>query len=250
MMNNSKVLAVVNGKEITERDVELLLKGLGPQQAAQFMSVEGKKRLLEELINQELFYSDAVNNNFEEEEDFKREFENMKITMLKQYAMSKLLTSVSVDEEEIRKYYDEHKEMFKSPESVRASHILVKEENEANDILKEINEGLSFEEAAKKYSQCPSSSIGGDLNYFTKGKMVPEFEQAAFSMEKDEISTPVKTQFGYHIIKVTDKKQEETKSFEESKQQISQMLLGMKQNKVYLDKVEELKGKYDVKVAE
>ena len=249
-MNNEKVLAVVNGKEIKEKDVDLLLKGLGPQQAAQFMSVEGKKRLLDELINQELFYSDAVDNNFEDEEEFKREFENMKITMLKQYAMSKLLASVRVDEEEIKKYYDEHKEMFKSPESVRASHILVKEESEANDILKEINNGLSFEEAAKKYSQCPSASIGGDLNYFTKGKMVPEFEQAAFSLDKDEISAPVKTQFGYHIIKVTDKKQEGIKSFEESRQQIYQMLLGMKQNKVYVDKIQELKGKYEVKIVE
>lgn len=249
-MNNEKVLAVVNGKEIKEKDVDLLLKGLGPQQAAQFMSVEGKKRLLDELINQELFYSDAVDNDFEDEEEFKREFENMKITMLKQYAMSKLLASVRVDEEEIKKYYDEHKEMFKSPESVRASHILVKEESEANDILKEINNGLSFEEAAKKYSQCPSASIGGDLNYFTKGKMVPEFEQAAFSLDKDEISAPVKTQFGYHIIKVTDKKQEGIKSFEESRQQIYQMLLGMKQNKVYLDKIQELKGKYEVKIVE
>lgn len=249
-MNDKKVLAVVNGRNITEEDINLLLQGIPPQQASQFSSEEGKKRLLEELVSQELFYAEASDKKFYEEEDFKKELENVKITMLKQYSMKKLLNTITVTEEEMETYYNEHKEMFKQPESIRASHILVKELDEANEILDKIKNGLSFEEAAKEYSQCPSNSVGGDLNYFAKGQMVPEFEAAAYSMKKDEISDPVKTQFGYHLIKVTDKKSEEVKTFEESKQQVSQFLFGTKQNNVYMDKVKELKGKYDVKISE
>lgn len=90
---------------------------------------------------------------------------------------------------------------------VRASHILVKTLDEANDILNKINSGQKFEKMAKKHSDCPSGKrAGGDLGYFTRGRMVREFENAAFSMEIGQISAPVKTQFGYHIIRVTDKR--------------------------------------------
>lgn len=87
---------------------------------------------------------------------------------------------------------------------VRASHILVKTEQEANDLLNRINSGSSFEELAQKHSTCPSGKKGGDLGYFTRGRMVKEFEDAAFTTEKGKISRPVKTKFGYHLIKVTD----------------------------------------------
>jgi peptidyl-prolyl cis-trans isomerase C len=90
--------------------------------------------------------------------------------------------------------------------SVRASHILVNTEQEAKNILAQLNAGKKFEELAKQFSSCPSGQKGGDLGFFTRGKMVPEFEQAAFGMEKGQVSAPVKTAFGFHIIKVTDVK--------------------------------------------
>jgi peptidyl-prolyl cis-trans isomerase C len=90
---------------------------------------------------------------------------------------------------------------------VRASHILVKTESEANDVMKKLNAGKEFADLARLYSTCPSGKKGGDLGFFGKGQMVKEFETAAFSMEKGQVTQkPVKTQFGYHIIKVTDKK--------------------------------------------
>ena len=92
------------------------------------------------------------------------------------------------------------------PKEVRASHILVKTEAEANEILFDLKRGASFEDMAMKKSLCPSKSKGGDLCFFTRGRMVKEFEDAAFSLQKGELSKPVKTQFGYHIIKVTDQK--------------------------------------------
>jgi parvulin-like peptidyl-prolyl isomerase len=89
---------------------------------------------------------------------------------------------------------------------VRASHILVETEKEANELLKRIEAGESFEELAKKYSKCPSGRNGGDLGYFTRGMMVPEFEEAAFELPKGKVSKPVQTDFGYHLIKVYDKR--------------------------------------------
>lgn len=89
---------------------------------------------------------------------------------------------------------------------VHAAHILVKTDKKAKEVLDKLNKGLSFAEAARKYSDCPSSKNGGDLGWFRKGKMVPEFEKAAFESDKGKLLGPVKTQFGYHLIKVLDKK--------------------------------------------
>ncbi len=247
-MSENKILAVVEGKEITQQDVYTFLNELGPQVAMQFQSPEGMVRLVEELINQELLYLDAIEKGFDREEAFKEQLEKVKVNVLKQYAITKLLSDVSITEEEIVKYYNEHKEYFQTPESIRASHILVKEEEKANDIIDEINEGLSFEEAASKYSICPSKEVGGDLGEFTKGKMVPEFEDVAFSIEQGKISNPVKTQFGYHIIKVQYKKEAGISTLEEARDQVVQQVIGLKQQEKYLNKSKNLREKYEVKI--
>ena len=247
-MNPNKVLAEVNGRKITQQDAYAFLNQLDPQIAMQFQSPEGINRIVDELVNQELMYLDAVENNFDKEEIFISEIEKIKANALKQYAMNKLLSDVSATEEEIVKYYDDHKEYFQAPESVRASHILVKEEEKAQEVLKEIKEGLSFEEAASKYSVCPSKQNGGDLGEFTKGQMVPEFEEAAFNLEEGKLSDPVKTQFGYHLIKVQYKKEAGTSTLEEVRNQITQQVVGLKQQERYLKKSEELKNKYEVKI--
>ncbi|HLR36377.1 MAG TPA: peptidylprolyl isomerase [Tissierellales bacterium] len=246
-MSQDRVLATVEGKEITQQDVFRFLNELGPQTAAQFQSPEGMKQIVDELVNQEVIYLDAIENNLNEDEEFIAELERVKSVVLKQYAINKLLSNVSVTEGEITEYYNNHKEEFTKPKSVKASHILVKEEEEANKILDELNNGLSFEDAASKYSQCPSKANGGDLGEFTKGKMVPEFEKVAFELEIGKLSEPVKTQFGYHLIKVVDKKEAGVKSLEEAKSQVSQLVNGLKQQEKYLDKTNELKEKYEIK---
>ncbi len=243
---NNKVLASVNGKEITQDIVMKFLNDLGPQTAMQFQSPEGMKKVVDELINQEVLYLDAIEKNLGEEEEFKVELERLKEGLIKQYAVNKLLSGITVEEEEVKKFYQENKGQFKNPESAIASHILVDSEEGAKEALKEIENGMSFEDAAKKYSSCPSKDQGGDLGEFTRGKMIPEFEEAAFAMEVDTISQPVKTQFGYHVIKLVEKKQESQSSFEEVKEQISQQLIAMNQQQAYLNKTNELRENYDV----
>lgn len=245
-MNNSKVLATVNGKEITQDIVMQFLNELGPQTAMQFQSPEGMKKVVEELINQEVLYLDAMEQKLNEEEAFKKELDKVQEGLIKQYAVNKLLSDVKVEEEEVKKFYEDNKAQYTKPESAVASHILVETEEKAKEVLKEIEGGMSFEDAAKKYSTCPSKEEGGNLGEFSRGKMIPEFEEAAFAMEVDTISEPVKSQFGYHIIKLVDKNEASLSSFEEAKEQVSQQLLGMKQQEVYVNKTSELRKNYEV----
>lgn len=247
-MSETKVLATVNGKDITEKDVYAFLSQLAPQNQAQFRTPEGMKQIANELVNQELLYIAAIEDGLDKEEEFKSQLEATKENVLKQYAINKLLSNIEVSNEEVEEFYNNQKANFKSQEKVRASHILVDTEEKAEDISREINDGLAFEEAAKKYSTCPSKENGGDLGEFTRGKMVPEFENAAFAMEEGEISEPVKSQFGYHIIKLISKKEAGTVPFEEIKGQIEKHLLALKQQEIYMNKTNELKNKYEVKI--
>jgi len=244
----NKVLALVGDREIRQSDFDTLLQQIGPQRAMQFQSPEGQKQLLDELIHQELFLIDGKEGKIDETEEFKQELEFVKENMIKQFAIRNLLDSVKVEDNEIEEFYGSNAEMFKNPESVTASHILVDSEDKANEILEELKGDKSFEEAAKEYSSCPSSENGGDLGNFTKGRMVPEFENAAFGMDVNEISGVVPTQFGFHIIKVTEKQEADQKSLEEAKEDIANTVLLQKQQEVYLARVDEIKKNVTVEV--
>ena len=243
-----KVLAIVNGKNITQNDLDITLKKIPPQQAAQFHSDSGKQQLLHELIKQELMYLDAIDSKLDEEEEFLTQFEMIKSDVLKQYAIHKFFSSINITDNEIADYYENNKSEFNAQESTKASHILVDSEEKANMIIDEINIGLQFDEAAKKYSSCPSKEVGGDLGFFESGNMVPEFEKVAFTLEKNQISGPVKTQFGYHIIKTTDKKPARQQLLEEVKEDIRRQLEMEKQSEMFQTKINSLENKYKVEI--
>lgn len=247
-MNENKVVAIVNGKEITQDNVMRFLNDLGPQVAMQFQSPEGMKKVIEELVNQELLFLEAKENKLDEQDEFTKLLDETKATLLKSYALGKLIENEVASNEDIKAYYEENKEKFTKDATVEAKHILVEEEEMASKIADEINEGLSFEDAARKYSTCPSKEQGGNLGEFGRGQMVPEFEDAAFEMEVNSISGPVKTQFGFHLIKLLGKNESSIKSFEEVETEIAQQLTRMKQQDIYLGKINELKGKYTVEV--
>lgn len=247
-MSENKLVAVVNGKEISRNDVLQFLNDMGPQMAMQFQSPEGIKRVVDELVNQELLYLDAVESKFEEEAEFQQILNTAKINLLKNYAFTKVVEDEQVKEEEMLNYYNENKEGFNKPETVKASHILIDSEEKANDILNEINGGLSFEEAAMKYSSCPSKEDGGNLGEFARGQMVPEFETEAFAMAVDTVSNPVKSQFGYHLIKLVEKNEPKEGSFDEVKEEIYSHIVRLKQQDKYMEKINNLKDKFEVEL--
>lgn len=243
----NKVYAVVGSKEITEKDVQDFLQNIGPQNAMQFQGEDGIKRIVEELINHELMFLEAKEEKLDEEDVFIREVENMKNNLLKQYAIQKMLSKVEITEDEVKEFYDNNKQFVSQPAKMRASHILVDSEEKAKEIIQNIKDGAAFENQAREHSTCPSCENGGDLGEFPAGSMVPEFEAAAEAMNVGDISEePVKTQFGYHVIKLIDKKEASTPEFEEIKDQLYNQALGAKQEKVYFAKADELKKKFNV----
>lgn len=243
----NKTIAKVDGRDIKESDLNYLMQNLG-QNAAYFQGAEGRTKLVDELVMHELMYSDALEKGLENDEEFIAVMENMKKSMLQQYSLRKMFNEITVSEEDIKSYYENNKEKFAADEMVTASHILVDSEEKANVILKNINDGLSFEDAAVQHSSCPSKQAGGALGEFGKGQMVPEFEDAAFAMQIGEISAPVKTQFGYHIIKVTDHTPEGSANFEDVYQQVKDSCFLEKQEKLYSDRKAELSNKYSVEI--
>lgn len=245
-MENNKIVAKVNEVEITEKQVEEFIALLGDNVRAQLDNEEGRKKVADELVAQELLYLEAKENHFDEEESFIQELQKSKKNLLTQFAFSKMFESIQVTDSDLQEYYESHKEFFKKPAQMNADHILVEDEEKANQIVEEINNGLDFGEAASKYSSCPSKENGGNLGTFSTGQMVPEFEQACLELEQGSLSKPVKTQFGYHIIRLNHRQKDTVQSFNEVKEQLYRQFLALKQQEVYMNKVKELKEKSSV----
>lgn len=221
------------------------------------MKTQGGKNVLRNLVMQKVFIKnypvkdDAVNKRFDE---YKKQYGDQFATLLKQSGMTEKQLKESVRGELAMKEAvgksitdKEIKDNYK-PE-IKASHILVKDEETAKKVKAELAQGKSFEDLAKEYSQDPGSKDkGGDLGYFKPGGMVKEFEDAAYKLKKDEISDPVKSQYGYHIIKVTDIK--ELKPFDQEKDNIKNDLVDKKMQDAQFmnDLVTKEMKKADVKV--
>ncbi|MGM9530451.1 peptidylprolyl isomerase [Intestinibacter sp.] len=240
-----KILAKVGDKEISNLDIDSAIQGLDPYQAQQFQTEEGRKYVLEDLVNQELLYMYAKDNKIDQDEAFRKEMAEIEKNVLKQYVINQILTSVQVTDDEKRTFFEANKANFSNPPTANAKHILVDTEEKANEILAQIKSGeVTFEDAARAHSTCPSKDQGGDLGTFGKGQMVPEFEAATFAMEVGDISEPVKTQFGYHIIKLEDKSEESIPAFEEVADKVEKTLMFQKQGEVYQAKLNEVKAKF------
>ena len=242
----AKVLAQVNGKAITEEDVTRFIMAMGRNGQA-YNNPQGRAAVLEQLIAQRLFLLDAQRNLLERDQAFKDQLAAVKEQLLMEYAISKCVESVRVSEDEVRAYYDSHKEEMTEGETVNASHILVDSEDKANELLAAINAGeITFEDAAKQNSSCPSSANGGNLGDFGRGQMVPEFDTACFEMEEGEVRGPVKTQFGYHLIRLNKKNAAEALSYNDVRAQLYEQLTREKQQAAYQSKINQLKIMYPV----
>ena len=243
----SNVLATVGGIAITEQEVNEFLEGLGPRGQA-YNNPEGKKAILGQLVANKLLLLDARRNLYEAEPAFKAELARLRDNLLISYAADKAVASATVSDKDAEDYYNQNKDRFMSEESVNASHVLVDSEEKALEILAKIKSGeISFEQAAMENSSCPSGRNGGSLGDFGKGQMVPEFDAAVFAMEIGEITdAPVKTQFGYHLIKLNAKNEAEVMPFSEIAPEIKNALLQEKQRTAYESKINQLKILYPV----
>ena len=243
----AKILATVGGMPITEEEVNDFLAGLG-QRGAAYNTAEGRAMVLQQLIGNKLLLLDAKRNLMEAQPEFKEQLAKVKDQLLTNYAGEKAIAGVTVSDKECEEYYNANLDKFNTGEVVNASHILVDSEEQALEILAKINAGeISFEDAAKEYSSCPSKEAGGNLGEFGRGQMVPEFDSAVFAMQVGEVtSAPVKTQFGHHLIKLIEKKDAEPTPYVEISGEIKNMLLLEKRRKAYDSKINQLKIMYPV----
>ena len=243
----NKVLATVAGKEIKESDLQNIIARYPEDKRAYFTTDEAKKQLLEQIVSFELINMLGEELKINETQEYKDNVKQAEKDILTQLTLNKLLLEVTVTDEDALNYYNNNKNLFTQPPTVSAKHILVDSKELCDQIKEEIDKNeLTFEEAAMKYSTCPSKEQGGNLGAFGRGMMVPEFEEAAFTLDLNVVSEPVKTQFGYHLIKVEEKNEGSEAAFETVKSKIVNQLLQEGQQRKYLDVVKELEKKYGV----
>lgn len=244
------VLAEVSGTNITVDEFKKEVENLPPYLKPMAESADGKKEMLETMIIRELILQDAKKDGIENSPAVTEKLEDLKKRLVVEVYLKKKVDEQSkVTDEELQKFYDQNKDKFKSGDEVKASHILLKDEKSAQDVLAKVKGGGNFEELAKKYSIDSAAAKGGDLGWFGKGAMIPEFEKAAFALKEGDTSGIVRTKFGFHIIKVTGKRAAGTRSFADVKDQIKAAILPSKQQEVFQKLKDELKksGKYTIK---
>jgi len=282
---------VVNGSVITQRDFDSEMAGVHRELASrgQLLNAsqlaETKRKVLEELINRELLYQESqkkgikvdeaavdeqmrkLKDRFPSEAEFKTALSKMNLSeaalkstiargmAIQRFVDKQFVQNTAISDEESKNYYDSHPDMFMEPEKVKASHILIKVDAEADEtqrtqarrklekIQQKLEKGEDFAALAKEFSEGPSSARGGDLGYFRRGQMVKPFEDAAFALKPGEVSGIVETRFGYHLIKSGDKKPATKIAYEDIKERLQQHLKGEKVRKEVSLYVELLKGK-------
>lgn len=260
-LTKDKAIAKINGEAISKDELyDEMVKQYGPVTVEKIISdkivaLEAKKQKIsisDADLNAEV---DKLKESYGGEDVFNQMLKsnNTSLNALKEdlenyLTLRKLLEpQIEITDEELKKYFDENKDSFGETEQVNASHILVEDEATANDIKQKLTDGADFAELAKEFSTDEGSKDnGGQLGFFPKGTMVTEFEDVAFSLPVNQISDPVKSDFGYHIIKVEEKKEAKEASYEDSKADIKETLINQKMGTEYSTWLEKKKKDYDI----
>jgi peptidyl-prolyl cis-trans isomerase C len=246
----SDVVAQVGDDKILASDIEEILSHIPPQYRTKYSTQQGRREIVDGLVEIKTLAWEARNRGLD-----KRDSVRMKISYLTDQTLAKELESdlrknYQVSDADIQKYYQEHQEKYVVPERIKASHILVDNQAQADTILKQLKKGANFEALAKQYSKDSSAARGGDLGWFSKGRMDPAFEQAAFALKKGEVSGVVKTPFGYHIIKLEDRKESVSRPMDQLKRPIERALQRERMEKELKDLKNNVKNKATVAVNE
>ncbi len=253
----SDVLATVDGKNVTKQDAQLFVRATAPGANYDQLTPEQKKMIADRLVERILFIEAAKKEGIEKTPEFKENLEKLKDELLVSLWMKTQMENAIVSDSEAKEFYEANKAKFKMPATVHARHILVADEESAKTLIDQLKslkgEALKtkFIELAKSKSTGPTASKGGDLGSFSKGQMVPEFDAAVFKLKEGEITVvPVKTQFGYHVIFLEEKKPESVVPYDQVKDKIIQTLKQRQFQKKLAEVAKELKSKAKIKYTE
>ena len=245
MAQDATVVATINGEPVTEADIALAENDLDPQ-FDKLPADQRRTAALSALIEIRLLAGESRKEGVADNADFKKRIEFLTQRALHSAYVENHVAS-QVTDEAVRARYD--KEIANTPpvNEIKASHILVKTEEEARAIIKALDEGADFAELAKEKSTDGAAANGGDLGFFGPGRMVPEFEKAAFALEVGAYSKePVQTQFGYHVIMVTDKRVQQPPAFEQVKDQVRSLLF----RELYFEAVSKLREGAEIEISD
>ncbi len=258
------VLAEIGPYKLTKKEFEAKLESAPPQiKMILAHQPELKKALVDRWVEMALLSLGARDAKLDQDPQVKLKIEEATNQILAQAYLEREVLSQTkpVSEKEIKRYYESHKDRYVEPEAIRARHILIevpqgaspeeeaKALKKAREIRQKVLKGEDFAKLAQKYSADPGTKEkGGDLGFFTRGQMVKEFEEAAFALKPGEVSQPVRTAFGYHLIKVEEKRPAREKSLTEVKEQVKEEILRERQEKRLKAALKKLEEKYHPKV--
>ena len=249
------LLAKVGNREITRQMLDHIIATINEENRVPFLTPDGRKKILDEVISFMLFAEAAKAQGIDKEPAIKTRLEYLQTEYLaREYFRRYLAKTPQVSEETLTAYYKDHLSEFKPPEEIKARHILVKTEAQANKILDELKGGKDFIELAKKNSIDPAAANGGKLelpdgrDWLPRGAFEKSFEHILFSIPKGQLGGPIKTQFGWHILKVEDRRQPETPSFVQVRSQIKNKLEEQKNSEIHAKVTEELKKSIPVTI--
>lgn len=249
LLQRSKVLARVNDEVITQDEFQAKIDRLPPYYRV--LAREQKGKFLDELINEKLFlkeaYRSGINRNSEVKELIKEAHNKI---IIAKFIEDEISRTAKVSDKDIEDFYLLHKKEFVAPARYKVSHILVSSEQQAEEVLNRLDKGEDFAAIAKEVSIDPSRTNGGDLGYFTEGQMIPDFESACFRLDVGQTSGIVKTQFGHHIIRLTDKKPAEARTLDEVSDQIRRRILDVKKMERLQDIIKKLRSRARISINE
>jgi len=251
--DDGKVLATIDDDKITLQEFNKELDKIPMNMKMLVASESGKKNYLDRLVIKKLLMKEASKAKIEDDKEFQDRVKDIKEQLIIEALLKKKITAdTQLSEDDLKKYYEEHKEDFKKDREINTRHILLKTEEEAKQVQAKLQKGEDFTELAKKYSIDPNvKQSGGEIGFQPKGSLIPEFESAAYKLNKvGQVSGIVKTQFGYHIIRLEGIKPPSYVPLEEVKDFIKQKNAQEKQKEVLEKYIEELKKNAKITINE
>jgi peptidyl-prolyl cis-trans isomerase C len=252
---HADALAKVGNTEITRDMLDNIIATIPEENRVPFLTPDGRKKILEEVVSFMLFAEAAKREGIDKEPAVKTRLDYVQTEYLaREYFRRHLAKTPPITEEELVAYFKEHQSEFKPPEEVQARHILVQTESEANKVLEQLKSGKDFAEVAKKHSIDPAASKGGKLelpdgkDWLPKGTFEKSFEHILFKIPKGEVGGPTKTQFGWHILKVDDRRQPEMPAFVQVRGMIKNRLQDQKNAQTHGQLTEQLKKSIPVEL--
>lgn len=236
------VLARVDGVAITEKDVAVASASMGAEIAG-IPDAQRRGQIVEYLITNQLMAAAAGQNKLDSGPAFDQRILNYRRLALAETYYEKMVVD-QVSEAEVKKIYDKYVAGFDARDELRARHILLGSEEDARDMIERLNRGDDFAELAKEHSKGAEADVGGDIGYFAKGDMVAPFDEAVFALKVNDISEPVQTRFGWHVIQLLDKRTSKPNAFEDEKFRIMAGLIQEKRDSV----IEELRGDAEIEI--